>query len=83
MAIEDGAVLASCLSQDLKVPEALRKYEDLRRVRTAGIQNGSRRNARLFHLSGIKAWLRNKAINKASRGAMNRLFGYNALDAAQ
>ncbi len=83
MAIEDGAVLARCLSQDLKVPEALKKYEDLRRVRTAGIQNGSRRNARLFHLSGIKAWLRNKAVNKASRGAMDRLFGYNALDAAQ
>ena len=83
MAIEDGAVLSACLAQNSDIPAALKRYEDLRRVRTAGIQNGSRRNARLFHLSGIPAWLRNRAARKASSGAMDKLYGYNALAATQ
>lgn len=80
MAIEDGAVLAACLKQDDDVASSLRRYEALRRDRTAGIQKGSRRNATVFHLSGIKAWLRNRAVSRASNKAMDGLYGYNALD---
>lgn len=81
MAIEDAAVLAGCLALGDDIPANLNRYEDLRRPRTAGIQNGSRRNATVFHLTGIKAWLRNRAIRAAGTRTMARLYGYNALEA--
>jgi salicylate hydroxylase len=83
MAIEDAAVLAACLSQDQSVARAVRRYEDLRRQRTAGIQLGSRRNARVFHLSGIAAWLRNRAAGLARRNSMDALFSYDPLTAVR
>ena len=83
MAIEDAAVLAACLSQDQSVARAVRRYEDLRRQRTAGIQLGSRRNARVFHLSGIAAWLRNRAAGLARRNSMDALFRYDPLTAVR
>ena len=82
MAIEDGAVLAACLNKSDNVEENLQTYEDLRKKRTAGIQNGSRRNARVFHLRGVAAWLRNRAASKARGRVMEDLFSYNALTAA-
>ncbi|MBL6690951.1 MAG: FAD-dependent monooxygenase [Pseudomonadales bacterium] len=81
MAIEDGAVLAACLKHRADVPTALQQYEDLRRERTARIQKGSRRNATIFHMSGIKAWARNLVARKATSSAMDGLYGYNALEA--
>ena len=83
MAIEDAAVLAACLAAADAVPAALKRYEDLRRQRTAWVQKGSRRNAKLFHLTGIKAWLRNRAASQAGRRTADRLFRYDALQAAQ
>ena len=80
MAIEDAAVLAGCL-EDQNLVENLNRYEMLRRPRTASIQNGSRRNAKVFHLSGIKAWLRNQAVGIAGDRVMDQLFRYNALEA--
>lgn len=46
-AIEDAVVLARCVaaSGDGALPAAFRRYEDLRRERTAAIQLGSRSNA--------------------------------------
>ncbi|MBT4378135.1 MAG: hypothetical protein HOD26_04880 [Gammaproteobacteria bacterium] len=82
MAIEDAAVLAGCLSDRNDIPQALARYEDLRRDRTAGIQRGSRRNATVFHLSGVKAWLRNRALKTAQNRTMDGLFGYNAFKAS-
>ncbi|MEM7017860.1 MAG: FAD-dependent monooxygenase, partial [Pseudomonadota bacterium] len=81
MAIEDSAVLAACLQQCEDVPVALKQYEDLRRKRTAGIQNSSRRNATIFHLSGLKAWARNLAAGIAAGNTMDSLYRYNALEA--
>jgi len=83
MAIEDGAVLAACLGRDGPISSRLQRYEQLRRPRTAGIQTGSRRNATVFHMTGIKAWLRNRAANKAGQRSMANLFGYDALQAAE
>ena len=83
MAIEDAAVLAGCLAAADAVPAGLQRYEDLRRKRTARIQSGSRRNAQLFHLTGIKAWLRNQAARRAGGRTMDGLFRYDALEAAQ
>lgn len=79
MAIEDAAVLAACLNQTPAVAEAMQHYEDLRRDRTAGIQRGSRRNAKVFHLSGVAAWLRNRAAGRARVNTMDGLFRYNPL----
>ena len=83
MAIEDAAVLAGCLTAADAVPAALKRYEDLRRRRTAGVQKGSRLNARLFHLTGIKAWLRNRAASRAGGRIAEGLFRYDALQAAR
>ena len=82
MAIEDAAVLAACLSGQSDVADRLQRYETLRRERTARIQNGSRRNAKVFHLTGVKAWLRNRAANQAGARSMDGLFSYNPLQAA-
>lgn len=81
MAIEDAAVLARCLKAGDNISESLFRYESLRKVRTAGIQRGSRRNARVFHMRGIKAWARNLAADRARSGVMDSLYGYNALEA--
>jgi salicylate hydroxylase len=53
MAIEDAAVLASCLAQTPDdAPAALRNYEDKRQRRTARTQNAARRNGAVYHMGG-------------------------------
>lgn len=81
MSIEDAAVLAGCLGGG-SIENGLVIYENLRRARTTSIQNGSRRNANVFHLSGVKAWLRNRAVRAAGNRVMDQLFRYNALEVA-
>ena len=76
---EDAAVLAGCMARTPAVAEAMQHYEDLRRKRTAGIQRGSRRNAKVFHLSGIAAWARNRAAGRARANTMDELFRYDPL----
>lgn len=50
--IEDGYVLARCLTETPDgVEAALQRYERNRTERTAWVQEGSRRNEKLFHLS--------------------------------
>ena len=80
--IEDAAVLASCLGSGQRVAESLRRYEALRRPRTALIQRHARRNAKLFHLSGGAAWLRDRTAKWASERVLDRVFRYDALTAA-
>ena len=81
MAIEDGAVLAACLRRIADVPAALSRYENLRKVRTARIQRGSRRNAKVFHMRGFQAWVRNRAARWAVERSMAPVFHYDALAA--
>lgn len=81
MAIEDGAVLAGCLSTIDDVPAALQRYEDLRRDRTAAIQYGSRRNAKLFHLREDQAGERNETAAQDYRRTIDGLFAYDAVTA--
>lgn len=81
MAIEDSAVLGACLELGVPINARLERYEALRRKRTAGIQQGSRRNAKVFHLSGVKAWLRNRAVRTAGNRTTESLYKYNALEA--
>jgi len=78
MAIEDAAVLTACVKSAAGVAEALQRYEKLRRPRTAYVQRGSRRHARVFHLSGVGAWMRNLVAAKAGERTASRLFAYDA-----
>ena len=82
-AIEDAAVLAACLAGGSDPASSLARYEALRRPRTARIQAQARRNAKLFHLSGPPAWLRDRAAKLASGRLMDSLFRYNALAAVR
>ena len=82
-AIEDAAVLAACLADGAAPAAGLKRYEGLRRDRTALIQAHARRNAQLFHLAGPGAWLRNLMVRLAGGRLMDRLFRYDALTAAQ
>ncbi|WP_230859464.1 FAD-dependent monooxygenase [Actinoplanes aureus] len=49
-AIEDGAALAECLRRDRFVPDALRRYEQVRLPRTSRMQEISAGNKTRFHL---------------------------------
>lgn len=51
MALEDAVVLATCVS-DPDIEAGLARFTQLRRARVARVQEVSRRNARLFHMSG-------------------------------
>ena len=79
-AIEDAAVLAACLHGASDIPAALRRYEGLRRGRVTAMQRQSRRNGRLFHLSGLAAWARNRGARRGMR-SMDGIYGYDALQA--
>ena len=63
MAIEDAAVLADMLGKYLDDPaDALRAYEGARWHRTARAQQASRRQGRIYGLSGPEALIRNLAM---------------------
>jgi salicylate hydroxylase len=75
MAIEDAAVLASCLTgQPADIPAALQRYADLRQPRVARIQRTARQNGRIYHLSGPLA---------AARDLVIRAMGARRLQARQ
>ena len=60
MAIEDAWTLAALLSSGKDdIAAALRRYETVRRNRTARVQRAARRNRRIYHLSGPEALVRN------------------------
>jgi salicylate hydroxylase len=63
MALEDAAVLAAALGQTgTDIAAALRNYESKRRPRAYRIADASRRNGRLYHLSGSFARARNMML---------------------
>jgi salicylate hydroxylase len=60
MAIEDAPVLAQCLGNSVADPAAgLRAYEKARRARTARAQQASRKQGRIYGLTGPEALARN------------------------
>jgi salicylate hydroxylase len=81
MAIEDAAALARCLSTDTTPARAFRRYEDLRKPRTSKVQKVSRLNARLFHLRGLSAALRNRLLPVVTRRTRlaEELYAYDPL----
>jgi salicylate hydroxylase len=66
MAIEDAAVLATVLAQGKGLEEKLEDYYRFRLTRTKAIQRGSQANARLFHLGGPAAWIRDQVARRTT-----------------
>ena len=79
MAIEDAAVIADCLANFHKPKEGLKYFEYIRKPRTSFVQMAARRNAKVFHLSGITAFFRNLIMNYVGNKIFNRLYKYDAL----
>jgi len=79
MAIEDAVVLAACVEVE-GIEPGLRKYETLRMPRTARIQGASRRNSRIFHMSGVKSWARNGIAGPAADKVLDWIYRYNPFD---
>jgi salicylate hydroxylase len=78
MAIEDALVLSFCLKRSTSIETAFKHYESLRHERCAGIQASSRRNASVFHLRGLKAWVRNRVmIANPARKIMRDIYQYD------
>lgn len=72
MAIEDADVLAQCWSQaGLSVEQRLQAYAQSRWQRVAKVQARARRNARLFHASGVLAWGRDTAMRVGGAAVMD------------
>jgi salicylate hydroxylase len=64
-AIEDAAVLADCLKVSADAPAtAMRRYESLRRARTAKIQGAARFTGALYHLRFPASVARNLALRR-------------------
>jgi salicylate hydroxylase len=63
LAIEDAAVLAHALQQAPDdIARAFRRYEGLRRRRVSRAQREAQRNGQRYHLSGLRASVRNTAL---------------------
>jgi salicylate hydroxylase len=83
-AIEDAATLAICLKDVVhsRIPEALQRYEALRRPRTTKVQEISLANATTFHLpDGPKQQERDAQMSARSAGRANSiawLYGHDA-----
>jgi 2-polyprenyl-6-methoxyphenol hydroxylase-like FAD-dependent oxidoreductase len=63
MAIEDAAVVAHCLARMPDNPSAaLQRYEAARRARAQKVQRLAARNGARYHLTGVRATLRDAAM---------------------
>lgn len=80
--IEDGATLAACLAEIPEIANALRRYEALRRPRTASIQAAARGNAITFHLADGPDQRKRDADMKSRIGQVSPrragIFGFDA-----
>ena len=79
MAIEDAAVLTGCLAERSIIPASLMRYQNLRMARTQRIQRVSRRNAHVFHMSGMVSAIRNVLAGHMLPVTMDWLYEYDPL----
>tara|TARA_B100000674_G_C37954462_1_gene968863 strand:+ start:1895 stop:3067 length:1173 start_codon:yes stop_codon:yes gene_type:complete len=79
MAIEDGLVLASCLSTSKDIELGLNDYENRRKFRTAKAQKTASRNATIFHLSDFYAFFRNLVMKFFIKKIMDSFYKYDAI----
>jgi salicylate hydroxylase len=81
MAIEDGAVIADCITNFENASEGLQYFEKIRKPRTTYVQMAARRNAKVLHLSGLAAFFRNLVMGYVGNKIFSKLYSYNALTA--
>ena len=63
MAMEDAVTLADCLAaQRDDLASGMRRYEEMRRFRTAMVQQASRANGKLYHLDWPFSFARNVSL---------------------
>jgi 2-polyprenyl-6-methoxyphenol hydroxylase-like FAD-dependent oxidoreductase len=75
MAIEDAAILAKHLPGNAEnIPASLRSFERQRKSRVAHIQAIARKNAQVFHFSGIPAIVRNTVLRYSKPEALTARF---------
>jgi salicylate hydroxylase len=80
MAIEDAWVLGQSLAlvPELSVAEALGRYARLRWARAARVQARSRRNGRVFHLTGPVRVARDLSLRAMGAGLLDMPWLYGA-----
>jgi salicylate hydroxylase len=77
MAIEDAETLARLLARLGKPPEdAFTDFEALRRDRVGRVQDASRENGRIYHLTGVTALARNAALALVPGGLMMQRYDW-------
>jgi salicylate hydroxylase len=62
MALEDAVTLGDAISNEPDMAAAFLAYETARRARTARVVSASRRNGRIYHLSGLATLARNAVL---------------------
>ena len=80
MAIEDAACLALCLSRAEPIESGFQFYEEFRKRRTQKVKSMSARNGRIFHLSGVAAFIRNSFLKFLDPKVDRFLYGYNVFE---
>lgn len=71
MSIEDAYILAQCLKRNSEIHTAFQQYENIRYQRATRMQQTSRKNADIFHASGVKAIARDMLFQIAGLVAPN------------
>lgn len=89
MALEDAWALAACLDEGPDRATSLRRYQALRRSRAERIVEAANRNARNYHLGGIRRSLAHQALRIGGRlapglalGRLDWIHGYDVVQAA-
>ena len=83
MAIEDAYVLATSLENSTSIAAGFKLFQQQRKKRVKNLYDISRRNAALYHASGMKAFARNlffagsRIFPKIISYQMDRIYNYN------
>ena len=81
MAIEDAFILAEMIAmQTHRLEKTFEIFFHERIKRVSKVQNASRRNATVFHLSGISALVRNLLAPTQGQRISDYLYKFNAID---
>ena len=81
MAIEDAFVLAEMIAkQTHRLEKTFETFFHERIKRVSKVQNASRRNATVFHLSGISTLVRNILAPTQGQRISDYLYKFNAID---
>jgi len=75
-AIEDAGALGEVLRRGQNIEASLRAYQEMRCPRAARVQKESRRQAKIYHLAGPAAFLRDMALRTLGPQKMLARYGW-------